>query len=155
VGEDTAALLLPAVAAGIGGGASADFRAAAFMVASQLAARAPLAPAFLDGAGPAPPRARLATCAEPNSIANSAGQAEEACRRLSRGRGRGVAGSGRCGHRPGGARLPMMSWIERARACPDDAPNSLYSLRQRCAPRPALPVAWGCPRGLRSVARRV
>ncbi len=62
VDEDTAALLLPAVAAGIGGGASADFRAAAFMVASQLAARAPLAPSFLDGAGPAAARASLPTC---------------------------------------------------------------------------------------------
>ncbi len=49
VDEDRAALLLPTIAAGISGGASADFRAAAFMVATQLAARVPLSPTFLDG----------------------------------------------------------------------------------------------------------
>lgn len=49
VGEDTAALLLPTIAAGVAGAASPDFRAAAYMIASQLAARAPLAPNFLDG----------------------------------------------------------------------------------------------------------
>lgn len=53
MGEDTAALLLPTLAAGVARSATPDFRAAAFMVTSQLAARAPLAPSFLEG-GAAP-----------------------------------------------------------------------------------------------------